>query len=189
MRGSSEGSPGADPTVVFLDRDGTLNVRPPEHAYVTSERDFVWLPGATEAMARLNQAGYLLAVVSNQRGVARGSVSPEVLAAIEDRIQRDLVASRCRVRTFRYCTHDEDEGCDCRKPKPGMLLAVAQEIGVDLRRSWMVGDSESDIRAGQAAGCRTALIGYPTTDLRPDLVATSLLDATDAILRANAARS
>jgi D-glycero-D-manno-heptose 1,7-bisphosphate phosphatase len=143
---------------VFLDRDGTINVRPPEHDYVRDARDFRLLPGAVEGMVTLARAGYPLVVVSNQRGVSRGLVERETLTAIEAHVQRALAPYGVAVESFRYCVHDIDEGCDCRKPRPGMLHSAARDLGLDLGRSWMIGDSESDIEAGRAAGCRTILL-------------------------------
>jgi D-glycero-D-manno-heptose 1,7-bisphosphate phosphatase len=165
---------------VILDRDGTLNVRPREHEYLASEREFTWLPGAAEALRGLADAGYVLAIASNQRGVARGLVTVETLRAIEERIQRELTVHGCTIEAFRYCFHGDDR-CDCRKPKPGMIFALARELGLDLRNSWMVGDSESDVRAGEAAGCKTALIGARPGGISPDIVAASLLEASELI--------
>jgi D-glycero-D-manno-heptose 1,7-bisphosphate phosphatase len=165
----------------FLDRDGTLNARPEAHLYVRSPEEFVWLPGAPEGAARLAEAGFALAVVSNQRGVARGLVDEATLGEIEARIQRRLEMLGCSVETFRYCPHDLDAGCDCRKPAPGMLLAAARERGFDLSRSWMVGDSPIDVAAGRSAGCRTALIG-PGEGVDADLVADSLEAASRLIV-------
>lgn len=167
---------------VFLDRDGTLNERPPEHEYVTSEHDFRWLPGAPEALARLARTGFLLAVVSNQRGVARGQVTTAALRAIERRIQTDLEPYGCRIDAFSYCLHDLDAGCACRKPRPGMLLDLAASLDVDLASSWMVGDAASDVEAGRAAGCRTALIGATNAGGAADLAAPTLEDASRLIV-------
>ena len=137
---------------VFLDRDGTLNVNPPPHQYLTRAGDFRWLPGAQDGVVRLAAAGFVLGVVSNQRGIARGLVTPQVLGEIERRIQADLAARGVRIEAFRYCPHDLDDHCDCRKPRPGMLRDLARPLEVDLTRSWMIGDSESDVEAGRAAG-------------------------------------
>jgi D-glycero-D-manno-heptose 1,7-bisphosphate phosphatase len=167
---------------IFLDRDGTLNVRPPEHDYLRSPADFYWLPGAEEGAARLAKAGYALAVASNQRGVSRGLVEPATLRAIEALIQRGLARHGCAIEAFRYCVHEKDAECECRKPKPGMLLGLAQELDLDLHRSWMVGDSESDVLAGRAAGCRTAFIGTATESCEADLIAPSLNAASALIL-------
>jgi histidinol-phosphate phosphatase family protein len=151
----------------FLDRDRTLNVRPPEHAYTTSSNDFAWLPGAVEGAARLARAGYVLAVVSNQRGVARGLTDVATLDAIEAVMQPGLADRGCAIEAFAYCTHHEHERCGCRKPQPGLILRLAREFDVDLRRSWMIGDSESDILGmarsstrAAAARARTFLVLY-----------------------------
>ena len=166
---------------VFLDRDGTLNVRPREHEYVTSEEDFVWLPGAAEGAARLARAGYVLTVVSNQRGVARGLVHPSVLHGIEELIQDELGRYGCSIAAFRYCVHDIEDACDCRKPKPGMILRLAREFDLDLARSWMIGDSRTDIRTGEAAGCRTALLADSGDETEADVVAPSLAEVSQLI--------
>jgi D-glycero-D-manno-heptose 1,7-bisphosphate phosphatase len=164
---------------VFLDRDGTLNVRAAEHEYVTRVEEFEWLPGAREALAAFAGAGYALAVVSNQRGVARGLVAKQTLTRIEARIQSDLRAYGCSIDAFRYCVHDIGDACACRKPRPGMILDLAAEHAYDLRESWMVGDSESDVLAGSTAGCRTALIGDSGN---ADVIAPTLHDAASAML-------
>lgn len=171
---------------IFLDRDGTLNVRPAEHAYLIRAADFAWLPGAQVGAARLASFGYVLAVVSNQRGIARGLLNPDVLAEIESVIQADLARHGCAIAAFRYCPHAEEAGCDCRKPRPGMIVALARDLDLDLGRSWMIGDSESDVLAGQAAGTRTALVGAAPRACTPDLVAPSLEAASTLILRQEA---
>ncbi len=165
----------------FLDRDGTLNLRAAKHEYVTSEEDFVWLPGAAAGAARLARAGYVLAVVSNQRGVTRGLVTLAVLDAIEERIQRDLGPYGCAIEAFRYCFHDTRDGCDCRKPKPGMIVELARALDLDVERSWMIGDSENDVRAGTASGCRTARLGEGRVRSNAELVAASLAEASELI--------
>jgi D-glycero-D-manno-heptose 1,7-bisphosphate phosphatase len=167
---------------VFLDRDGTLNVKPPEHEYLTSPEEFSWLPGAVHGAARLARAGYVLAVASNQRGVARGLVEPGVLTAIEAFIQRGMARYECAIAAFRYCPHEESAGCNCRKPRPGLLLDLARDLDLDLSRSWMIGDSDTDVLAGQAAGCRTVLIGPARPTCTPDLIAPSLDVASSLIL-------
>jgi D-glycero-D-manno-heptose 1,7-bisphosphate phosphatase len=165
----------------FVDRDGTINAQPPEHDYVTSEAGFVWLPGAVDGLVRLASAGYVLTVVSNQRGVARGMVTTELLTQIEQRIQTELGGYGCEIAAFRYCVHDHDARCDCRKPKPGLILQLADELGLDLVRSWMIGDSASDVQAGKAAGCMTALVSSSSTGAEADMVAGSLAAAADLI--------
>jgi histidinol-phosphate phosphatase family protein len=168
----------------FLDRDGTLNVRPGEHEYLSDVDAFEWLAEAPEAVALLASAGYFLAVVSNQRGVALGLTTQETLRAIEERIQRRLDPLGCAIDVFRYCVHDRDDKCGCRKPEPGMLLDIASDFDIDLSRSWMIGDQESDVRAGRAAGCRTTLIASEPGPSSADLVALSLLEASRVLARA-----
>lgn len=165
----------------FLDRDGTINVRAPEHDYIREPRDFRWIPGALEGMVVLARAGLPLVVVSNQRGVSRGLVSPSALEAIERIVQDGLAAHQCSVEAFRYCTHRLEEECRCRKPRPGMLLDAAQELGIDLPRSWMIGDTPEDVEAGRAAGCRT--IRLTPTPVASEPTATSLLDAARIVVR------
>lgn len=165
---------------VFLDRDGTLNVKPAEHEYVTSLDDFEWIPGARQAVAAFASSGYVLTVVSNQRGVGRGLVSREVIRAIEQRIQRDLAAEGCAIERFRYCFHGDEDDCDCRKPRAGMILDLARELDLDLSASWVIGDAPSDVAAGRAAGCRTAFVGAGESDA--DLQAPSLGAASEAIV-------
>jgi histidinol-phosphate phosphatase family protein len=164
---------------VFLDRDGTLNVRAPEHQYVTSVNDFAWIPGAVRGVAALARAGYVLTVISNQRGVGRGLVSPTTLHEIEQRMQQDLAAEGCGIERFRYCFHTDEDDCGCRKPRPGMILGLAAELDLDLGGSWVIGDTPEDVAAGKAAGCLTALVGRARADA--DLLAPSLSAASEAI--------
>lgn len=165
---------------VFLDRDGTINVRPPEHDYIRDSRDFEWLPGALEGMLKLARAGLPLVVVSNQRGISRGLIAPSTLHEIEARIQGSLADHGERVVAFRYCPHGLDDGCDCRKPRPGLLCSAASELGLDLHRSWMIGDSEADVEAGAAAGCRTIRLAAETD--RDERTAASLLEAAEIVI-------
>jgi D-glycero-D-manno-heptose 1,7-bisphosphate phosphatase len=126
----------------------------------------------------------VLAVVSNQRGIARGLVSAATLAEIEREIQSRLRERGAEIAAFRYCPHELDAGCDCRKPAPGMILELAGTLALDLSRSWMIGDSASDVAAGRAAGCATALIDAERAapDTRADLIAGSLLAVAQAIV-------
>jgi histidinol-phosphate phosphatase family protein len=174
---------------VLLDRDGVLNVRPPEHRYVESVDDFEWLPAARAALGLLCRAGYPLAVVSNQRGITRGLVTWSTLRAVEARIQADLAPFGAQVTGFYYCPHEPDEGCGCRKPRPGLLLEAAGDLELDLGVSTMIGDSEEDVQAGRAAGCYTILVGSTESARAPDLVAPDLGSAARAILERNGVRA
>jgi len=130
-------------------------------------------------MVRLAKTSRPLVVVSNQRGVSRGLVSPSTLLAIETRIQEALAVHGCRVEAFRYCLHDIIDGCECRKPRPGLLLSAARDLHLDLVHSWMIGDSEADVEAGRSAGCRTILLTMETSG--PEHTIRSLAEAADVV--------
>ena len=137
----------------FFDRDGIIN-RPPGGGYVERWEEFKIIPEFLDILRIIISWGYAAVVVTNQRGVALGRLSRESLEDIHDRMRELLRRKGVDVLDVFYCPHDNDE-CDCRKPKPGMLVAAAAKHGMELEESWMVGDSERDIQAGLAAGCRT----------------------------------
>lgn len=143
---------------VFLDRDGTINRRPPEHDYIRNVEDLEMLPGAASAIAALSRLGFAVIVVSNQRGVSRGLVSMATLAEIAASIETDVRSFGGKIDGFFYCPHGSEEVCGCRKPATGLLTDAAARHLIDLGSSWMVGDSTSDVLAGKAAGCRTVLV-------------------------------
>lgn len=150
---------------VFLDRDGTINV---EKEYLYRAEEFEFTSGAVDAIRLFNQAGYLVIVVTNQSGVARGYYTEADVKQLHCHIDAVLASQGARVDAWYYCPHHEqgkppyNQACDCRKPMPGMLLQAAADHAIDLTRSWMVGDKPADIEAGQAAGCRPVLVmtGY-----------------------------
>ena len=169
---------------VFLDRDGVLNraiVRdgkpyPPAHV---SELEI--LPGVEEALAGLRAAGFLLIVVTNQPDVARGATTREAVEEINAALGAALP-----IDEFRTCFHDSGSACECRKPKPGALLAAAVLHDIDLSESYMVGDRWRDTEAGQRAGCKTILIDYGYQEKQPEHVdyrVKSLLEATQFMVR------
>lgn len=173
---------------VFLDRDGTINEY---RGFIRSAGDFELLPGAAEAVRMINDSGYLAVVVTNQPVIARGEVTAEELGVIHDKMETLLGREGAYLDGIRFCPHHPDSGfegevaelkteCGCRKPKPGMLLDVAEDWNIDLASSWMVGDGERDILAGRAVGCRTVLIGGG--DYGQDGTADSLLEAVKLIL-------
>lgn len=139
---------------IFLDRDGTLNVRPPKACYIEKPEDFVWLPEAREAVKLLKDAGYEIVLISNQPGIARGRLTEETLSLIHEKMQAELREIGAGIDRIYYCPHDWDEGCFCRKPKPGMLFQAQRDLGLDLTKCWMLGDDERDMHAGGDAGCR-----------------------------------
>jgi D-glycero-D-manno-heptose 1,7-bisphosphate phosphatase len=170
---------------VFLDRDGVINRKAPEGQYVTRWEEMQFLPQVAEAIALLKGAGFLVIVVSNQRCVARGLITPAALETLHQRMRAELTEAGATIDAIYYCPHDLQPQCNCRKPSPGMLLAAAQVHDIELSRSWMVGDSDVDVKAGKSAGCKTALVRSTVTDADngADLVAASLFDAAQQILR------
>jgi D-glycero-D-manno-heptose 1,7-bisphosphate phosphatase len=170
---------------VFLDRDGVINralVRDGKPYPPSSQAEFEILPGVAEACAKLKQAGFLLVVATNQPDVGRGTVSQELVESLHEHMRRTLPLDRVEV-----CYHPgkSDSECDCRKPKPGMLLQAARELNIDLQRSFMVGDRWRDIDCGHAAGCTTILVDYNYDEplrQRPDHRVKSLAESADVIL-------
>jgi D-glycero-D-manno-heptose 1,7-bisphosphate phosphatase len=170
---------------VFLDRDGVINqckVIDGKPYPPLSIDEFIIFPGVAEACRKLKQAGFLLIVATNQPDVGRGTLKQEVVEKIHTHMQSVLPIDRVEV-----CYHPGKgaSDCDCRKPKPGMLLRAARELNIDLSRSWMVGDRWRDIDCGHAAGVRTIFIDYGYNEplkQQPDFRAMTLLEASEIIL-------
>lgn len=169
----------------FLDRDGVINRKPPEGQYVTRWDELHFLPGVAPAIALLNQAGFRVIVVSNQRCVAKGLITSAGLQALHQRMSRALAGAGATIDGAYYCPHEKEPACSCRKPAPGMLLEAAHTHEIDLNASWMIGDSKIDVEAGRNAGCKTAqlLSADEAADGDADVVAPSLLDVIHQILR------
>jgi len=177
---------------VFLDKDGTLIEDVP---YCVDPHKLRLLPGALEGLGRLQIAGYQLLVVSNQSGVAHGYFAEAALAAVEARLRALLGAAGIELAGFYYCPHHPAGrvkqyalDCDCRKPAPGLLLRAARELGLELARSWMIGDILHDVEAGHRAGCRAVLIDngneteWELTALRaPEVIVADLSQAAAVI--------
>lgn len=142
---------------VFLDRDGVLNEDIPGR-FVTCLAELRLIAGAPEAVARLNAAGYVTVVVTNQSGVARGLYTEDTLRELHSTIGAAVDAAGGRISAFYHCPHAPDAGCRCRKPDTGMVEQAVAEFGIDPTRSWFVGDKPSDIECGHAVGCRTAFV-------------------------------
>jgi D-glycero-D-manno-heptose 1,7-bisphosphate phosphatase len=184
---------------VFLDRDGTINemIYYPEHGIVDSPftaGQFRLLPRTAEAIKRFQEMGFKVIVISNQPGIAKGHFSTEVFEETREQMRRELAREGAAVDGEFYCLHHPEAKvarykavCDCRKPKPGLLIEAAETLGIDLMKSWMIGDGLTDIEAGGKAGCRTILLGrinsgllcqlMEQTGARPDFVAADLYDA------------
>ncbi len=168
---------------VFLDRDGVINAninREGRDVAPTTLADFRLLPGVGEAVARLKGAGFTVIVVTNQPDVATGRTSRETVDAMHEALHREVP-----VDAIKTCFHTDSHGCSCRKPLPGMLTEAAQEFGLDLTKSFMVGDRWRDIHAGLAAGCRTIFVDYgkpQEVPHKPDKKVQSLPEAVAFIL-------
>jgi D-glycero-D-manno-heptose 1,7-bisphosphate phosphatase len=167
---------------VFVDRDGTLNRKAPEGSYVRTADEVVLLDGVGPALSRLNKAGIPVFLVTNQRGVARGLMSLDDVGAVNARLSDLLAASGAWLDDVYVCPHGEGE-CDCRKPQPGLLLRCAAEHPeVRLTHSVMIGDVESDVAAGSAAGTRTVLIADASTPSSADFKVRDFAAAVDVAL-------
>ncbi|WP_413380898.1 D-glycero-alpha-D-manno-heptose-1,7-bisphosphate 7-phosphatase [Alkalihalobacillus sp. 1P02AB] len=150
---------------VFLDRDGVVNeVLTKRVKFVNTPTDFLLLEGVGESIKLLNEAGFLVFVVTNQGGVGLGYMKETMLQKIHKKMTEDLSTFGASVDDIAYCPHKPDEGCPCRKPEAHMLVELAKKYQVDLHSSVMVGDREPDIRAGQSAGCKTVLVNPRSKD-------------------------
>ena len=143
---------------IFFDRDGTLNV---DVHYLHDPRDFVWVEGAITAIRWANEHGYLVIVITNQSGIARGYYDEAAVHHLHDWMNRELAKHGAHIDAFYYCPHHIEgklpaytKSCDCRKPAPGMILRAIAEHDIDPAASWMFGDAESDVAAAENAGVR-----------------------------------
>lgn len=181
---------------IFLDRDGTLNR---DVGYVTHINDYELLPRAGAAVKKINDAGFLAILVTNQAGVARGYFPESMIGKIHEKLQKELELENASLDAIYYCPHVLNGGdnlfskdCEMRKPKPGMILKAADELDVDLTQSFMIGDKFSDLESGWSAGCRSALVltGYGRGEFetniekwlrQPDYVAEDVYHAVELI--------
>lgn len=172
---------------VFLDRDGTINKYV---GFLRSVDDFELLPGVAQAIKKINSSGYLAIVVTNQPVIARGEMTLQELEVIHNKMETLLGAQGAYLDAIYFCPHHPDKGfegerieykidCDCRKPKPGMLLQAASDFNIDLHKSWIVGDGKVDVLAGNSAGCKTA---YITTEKQENIGASCLVNSLDDFL-------
>lgn len=143
--------------VIFLDRDGVINEKAAPHQYITRWEEFRFLPGVPEAIYSLNEAGYKLVIVSNQRGIARGMMTMEQLNELHENMCAALEKQGAHIDAIYVCPHNEGE-CTCRKPDIGLFLQAERQFCVDKAQSFMIGDSASDIEAGERYGVRTILV-------------------------------
>jgi D-glycero-D-manno-heptose 1,7-bisphosphate phosphatase len=169
---------------VFLDRDGTL-IRDVD--YCGDPRDVHLFPGAAEALRKLKQAGYKLIIITNQSGIGRGYFNESAYRAVESEVIRQL-GEKLIDATY-FCPHAPDHQCECRKPQPGMILQGARDHHLDLAKSFLIGDKQSDVECGHNAGVKTVLVqtgyGAEGNAKSADLVADDLGQAADMILAAS----
>jgi D-glycero-D-manno-heptose 1,7-bisphosphate phosphatase len=183
---------------VFMDRDGTISE---EIGYVNHPARYRVFPYAGEAVRLLNEAGWLAVLVTNQAGVARGYFTEDLVGAVHGLLEAELKQKGARLDAIYYCAHHPSVGeppyrydCDCRKPRPGLILRAATDFNIDLAQSWMIGDRYSDIELAHNAGVRSAFVlsGYgrgeweyqrATWKSEPDMVAEDLLEAVRTIVK------
>lgn len=169
---------------VFLDRDGTLNR---DDGYIHKPEEWTWLPEVFVALRLLQKHGWLLVVASNQSGINRGFYTRDQLKALENHCRLELKAEGVNIDNWYYCPHVPGEGCNCRKPLPGMLLQASIDLDICLEESWMIGDKLRDVEAGLSAKCRSILLSRDPSEeemearkykhflICPDLLAASTI--------------
>ena len=172
--------------VVLLDRDGVINQDSLQ--YIKSEREFIPIKGSLDAISRLTQAGFLIGVATNQSGIGRGLYGEEDLQAIHDKMMALVHQAGGKIHAIEYCPHRPEMACDCRKPKTGMLRALAEKLNCSLQDVPFVGDRISDINAAKAVGAKPVVILSPMTEQEalasyPEVpVFFSLMDWVDSFL-------
>lgn len=190
---------------IFLDRDGVIceMVYNPEFGTIDSPlnpEEFKLLPGVAEALKLFKKMGFLTVVVSNQPVVAKGKTSLPLLEKIDKKMKRELAEKKAQLDAVYYCLHHPDprqvkvkkylKNCNCRKPKPGLILKAAKDLNISLPKSYMIGDGLTDIQAGKRAGCKTVFIGslksyyceaMQKLKLKPNFAAKNLLEAAEII--------
>lgn len=143
---------------IFLDRDGVINRNPPNRGYVKKWEEFAFIPNAREAIRDLTENDYRIIVITNQSGIGRGLYSKESVADIHSRMVAEVSKAGGKVDAVYYCPHHPNAGCECRKPKPGMLTRAAREHHIELSNAYLIGDWTTDIEAGQSVGATTFLV-------------------------------
>lgn len=187
---------------VFLDRDGVINelIYYQEHGVVDSPftvKQFRLLPSVAEAIKKFHRLGFSVILASNQPGIAKGYLSEEAFEEIREKMKKELAKEEAVLDREYYCFHHPEAkveklkaNCECRKPKPGLLLQAAKDMDIDLSKSWMIGDGLTDVKAGKSAGCKTILLGrmkcelcrlMDEMDAHPDFIAPNLLEAANLV--------
>ena len=175
---------------IFLDRDGVINRDPGFGDYIKSWEEFQFLPGAIEAIKKLNENGYEILVISNQAGVGRGIYSQGSLDEITRNMLREIETQGGRIKSISYCTHLPDEGCNCRKPKIGLIERATKGLDIDFKNTYFIGDSRLDVGAGRNLGSKTILLltgkedpdDVKNWEIRPDVIKKDLKEAVEWVL-------
>lgn len=181
---------------VFVDRDGTICF---DKHYLADPSGLELIPTVAEGIKKLNEAGIPVIVITNQSGIGRGYFTEQQLEAIHDRLESLLAANGARVDDIFYCPHMPDSGCDCRKPRPGMLLQAQNEYGLDLGRSFVIGDRMLDVEMAHSVGAKAILVPEPgdqyqvekemkNSSEEPDFIADSFVGAVEWLLKSTISR-
>ncbi len=170
---------------VFFDRDGTICK---DLGYIDSEDKIVVIRGAGEAIRKLNEAGFKVVIITTQSGVARGYFTIETLQRVNKRLTEILKKDGAQIDGIYFCPHHPDENCECRKPKPGLILKAKRKFNLNLKNSWVVGDKKEDIELGKNAGSKSILVltGYgkeTKKKVKPDYTVSNIKEAVKIILK------
>ena len=176
---SSRRLPAIGRRAVFLDRDGTINQDSPD--YVKSLAEFRIFDAVPDALRRMRDAGFVLVLITNQSGIARGLMSRDEVERMHAHLRAELERAGAPLLDVALCPHAAGDACRCRKPLPGMIEEQCARHGIDARRSWMIGDKETDVEAGRRAGCRTILLAASRADTRADHVCRDLAAAVPLV--------
>lgn len=181
---------------IFLDRDGVVNKYPGDTKYVTSWREFKFLPRVKKAIALLNQKKYPIFIISNQAGVSKGIYSRNALDLITKNMLKDLIKAGAKINGVYYCTHRDEDNCSCRKPRSGLVRAAIKNRNIDLENSFFIGDTIRDVQTAKSAGCKSILVFSGKEKLsnrknwpaHPDYVFEDLLEAARFVLSSEITR-
>lgn len=176
---------------IFLDRDGVINRYPGDTKYVTTWREFRFLPRAKKAITQLYKEKYKIFVISNQAGVNKGILSLETLNRITENMLREIKKSGGKIEAVFYCIHRKEENCSCRKPKAGMLYTALKKYRFNLKKTYFVGDTIRDIQTAKEAGCKSVLVlcgkerlsNYKSWGVEPDFIFSDLYETVKFILK------
>ena len=143
---------------IFLDRDGVINKKAVEHDYIKSWEDFVLLDGVIKTLKIFHSLGYIIVVVTNQAGISKGLMSEKTVKEIHTNLNKLLSKNGTKIDYFYYCPHKDQDNCECRKPKPGMIKKAIEDLDIDLKSSILIGDTETDRQLGRNVNVRTIIV-------------------------------